>query len=125
MFEKYQGNATKSETHVLPSTPALGKGGRKTAPPGAEGPPKRQAPEASEPAPVSAAAHPLASLLGNRSRQGSEGIEKAKQLLFPLTDRSKKIRCPSPDHEDRHPSATLYPDGFRCFSCGAFGDVLD
>lgn len=52
-------------------------------------------------------------------------VERANALLEPLTDRKKQIRCPSPDHEDRHPSCTLYPDGFKCWSCGARGDALD
>lgn len=36
-------------------------------------------------------------------------------------------RCVSPEHEDRTPSMTVYPDGqrFTCYGCGAYGDVLD
>ena len=36
-------------------------------------------------------------------------------------------RCPLPDHEDKTPSMTVYVDRqtFRCFGCGAHGDVLD
>ncbi len=36
-------------------------------------------------------------------------------------------RCLSPDHEDRTPSTTIYVEEqrFRCFGCGAHGDVLD
>lgn len=52
-------------------------------------------------------------------------FEQARALLEPLTDKPKKIRCPSWDHEDKHPSALLYPDGFHCFSCGAHGDSVD
>lgn len=36
-------------------------------------------------------------------------------------------RCISPEHEDKTPSMTVYVDRgiFRCFGCGAHGDVLD
>lgn len=53
------------------------------------------------------------------------GIQRAKALLEPLCERKRAIRCPHPDHEDRHASATLYPNGWRCHACGAFGDSLD
>jgi DNA primase len=38
-------------------------------------------------------------------------------------DRSGKVACPF--HDDLHPSCHVYPDGFKCFACGAFGDHLD
>ena len=38
-------------------------------------------------------------------------------------DRSGKVTCPF--HDDLHPSCHVYPDGFKCFACGAFGDHLD
>jgi DNA primase len=36
-------------------------------------------------------------------------------------------RCVTPDHEDRTPSMTIYTDDqrFRCYGCGAHGDVVD
>jgi hypothetical protein len=36
-------------------------------------------------------------------------------------------RCVAPDHEDRTPSMTVYTDAqrFRCYGCGAHGDVVD
>lgn len=36
-------------------------------------------------------------------------------------------RCVAPDHPDKTPSMVVYPDTgrFRCFGCGAGGDVLD
>lgn len=36
-------------------------------------------------------------------------------------------RCPMPDHEDRTPSFFVNPDkqSYRCFGCGAHGDVID
>ena len=53
-------------------------------------------------------------------------IERANQLIPALTTkRREQISCPTPDHEDKNPSATLYPDGFKCWSCGARGDKLD
>lgn len=36
-------------------------------------------------------------------------------------------RCVAIDHEDRTPSMTVYTDSqrFRCYGCGASGDILD
>ena len=36
--------------------------------------------------------------------------------------RDGKICCPF--HDDAHPSCHIYPDGFKCFACGAHGDHL-
>lgn len=38
-------------------------------------------------------------------------------------NRSGKALCPA--HADTRPSCHVYPDGFKCFSCGARGDALD
>lgn len=32
-------------------------------------------------------------------------------------------RCPF--HDDKNPSFAVYPDGYKCFGCGASGDVID
>ena len=34
-----------------------------------------------------------------------------------------KIHCPF--HQDEHPSCHIYPDGFKCFGCGVYGDHID
>jgi hypothetical protein len=42
--------------------------------------------------------------------------------------RDGKVRCPNPAHEDRHPSAQLYPGagaGWYCFACQAGGGAAD
>lgn len=36
--------------------------------------------------------------------------------------RDGKIHCPF--HDDEHPSCHIYPDGYKCFGCGAYGDHL-
>jgi CHC2 zinc finger len=36
---------------------------------------------------------------------------------------SSKVLCPF--HSDTSPSCHIYPDGFKCYSCGASGDALD
>lgn len=54
-----------------------------------------------------------------------DAIARLKALYEPLVDRPKSIKCPTKEHDDKHPSATLYPDGFKCHGCGAFGDSLD
>jgi hypothetical protein len=33
--------------------------------------------------------------------------------------------CPSPDHEDRHPSCSVRDQRWRCFACGTTGTVID
>lgn len=38
-------------------------------------------------------------------------------------DRHGKALCPF--HSDHHPSMQLYPERFKCFSCGASGTVID
>ena len=38
-------------------------------------------------------------------------------------NRSGKVLCPA--HSDHKPSCHIYPDHFKCFSCGAHGDHLD
>ena len=38
-------------------------------------------------------------------------------------DRGGKVLCPF--HDDTRPSCHVYPDGFKCFACGAYGDHLD
>lgn len=39
--------------------------------------------------------------------------------------RDGKIRCPSPTHDDQHPSCHVYANGFKCYGCGWRGDALD
>ena len=38
-------------------------------------------------------------------------------------DRTGKVLCPV--HNDHTPSCHIYKDGWKCFACGAYGDVLD
>lgn len=52
-------------------------------------------------------------------------IERALSILGPLVDKPKAARCPQPDHEDKHKSATFYPDGFHCHACDKGGSPLD
>ena len=33
--------------------------------------------------------------------------------------------CCCPIHGERHASMKVYPDGFKCFACGAHGDIFD
>lgn len=36
------------------------------------------------------------------------------------------ILCPNPEHNDKHfGNCVLTPKGFKCYSCGAYGDVFD
>lgn len=39
------------------------------------------------------------------------------------TDRKGKARCIF--HDDKHASMHIYSSGFKCFACGAHGDVID
>lgn len=68
----------------------------------------------------------------------SPAVEDVKASLGPMRDllarhgfptRGKTTRCPSPDHDDRNPSASMYvaPDGderVHCHSCGFDEDVI-
>ena len=36
----------------------------------------------------------------------------------------RQIRCPSPSHDDKRPSAVVWRDGWTCSGCGEGGDVL-
>jgi DNA primase len=61
-------------------------------------------------------------------------ITAAKQAV-PVTELADKLtsgrgltrHCPLPDHEDKTPSFTLYPEAqsFFCFGCSRGGDVVD
>jgi CHC2 zinc finger len=62
-------------------------------------------------------------------KQGSR-IEQVAQDYgeFKLAGSGRLLgRCLSPDHEDRSPSMSVFPEKqrFRCFGCGEHGDVLD
>ena len=37
----------------------------------------------------------------------------------------KNGMCCCPIHNEKHPSMKVYPDGFKCFACGAHGDVFE
>lgn len=66
-------------------------------------------------------------------------VDRVKRELGAMRDllarhgyqlRGRSVRCPSPDHADRHPSASVYDarDGgerVHCFSCNFDGDVID
>lgn len=61
----------------------------------------------------------------------SVGVQASKAAVsFPElvsetrdVDRTSKVLCPA--HDDHTPSCHVYPDGFKCFSCGAHGDHID
>lgn len=46
---------------------------------------------------------------------------------FGKIDRKRQMLCPYPDHDDRHPSFTLYPktQTWHCFGCGRSGDATN
>lgn len=53
-------------------------------------------------------------------------VERANALLPPLTTKNReRVHCPSPEHEDKHPSCDYTPDSFKCWACGEYGDKLD
>lgn len=62
-------------------------------------------------------------------QHGMSPVERAlERLRFidPPPSKAKRVRCPSPDHEDKRPDCSRYPDGtWYCFACGAKGDALD
>jgi hypothetical protein len=53
-------------------------------------------------------------------------LEQYIEAQFGAVSSNGRFRCIVPDHPDHHPSAQLWPDGrWRCWSCGASGDVID
>lgn len=47
------------------------------------------------------------------------------EILVPESEPSRGIcRCPLPDHEDRHPSASYRDTGWYCHRCGTGGGVF-
>lgn len=72
-------------------------------------------------------------------QSGDSPVEAARSSLGPIRDllsqhglsvRGGTVRCPNPDHNDRHPSASIFTgrDGKErlfCFACGFHGDALD
>lgn len=56
-----------------------------------------------------------------------DDVYRVARLPMPI-ERCKKIRCPHPNHEDRHPSASIWPDrrGIKCFTaCGRSWGIAD
>ena len=61
----------------------------------------------------------------------AEEIKKRVDIVDVVSDyvSLKKVgklymgRCPF--HEDKNPSLAVYSDGYKCFGCGASGDVID
>lgn len=77
-------------------------------------------PRAPRPAPVTADSA--------RPWQRLEAVDYYRALTGTEPRRGGAVRCPSISHEDRHPSARLYPGpgrGWYCFACGAGGGAVD
>lgn len=36
-----------------------------------------------------------------------------------------RVRCPNPDHDDRHPDCDVTPEVFNCLVCEAGGSIID
>lgn len=64
---------------------------------------------------------------GRESWRGIEAADYYRALTGLDPGRGGRIRCPRAGHEDRHPSAQLYPGagGWYCFACGAGGGGVD
>ncbi len=65
------------------------------------------------------------------AKEAVSTIELADRLCGPhrmrRVGRNLTARCPLPDHEDRSPSFTVYPEtnSFYCFGCRRGGDVVE
>ncbi|MBS1860436.1 MAG: hypothetical protein JSS68_01870 [Actinobacteria bacterium] len=65
---------------------------------------------------------------GEEPWRALEAREYYRAIVGSEPRRDGKVRCPSADHLDRHPSAQLYRGvgrGWYCFSCGAGGGAVD
>jgi hypothetical protein len=63
-----------------------------------------------------------------RSWEDLEAADYYRLLTGQEPGRDGTVRCPNALHEDRHPSAHLYPGpgrGWYCFACGAGGGPVD
>jgi hypothetical protein len=47
------------------------------------------------------------------------------QLTGEDVPRWGRVTCPHPDHEDRRPDCHVFADGWRCFGCNRYGDIID
>ncbi|WP_092474552.1 CHC2 zinc finger domain-containing protein [Desulfotruncus arcticus] len=48
-----------------------------------------------------------------------------KYDLLEVNKRGSRWMACCPFHEDSYPSFVVYRDGWKCFGCGAYGDVTD
>lgn len=48
-----------------------------------------------------------------------------RQLVLETRELDRNAKAICPFHDDHNPSCHIYPDGFRCYVCGARGDHLD
>ena len=59
----------------------------------------------------------------------SEELKQATSMRDVLDRYGVKVgrngMCCCPIHGERHASMKVYPDGFKCFACGAGGDIFD
>lgn len=68
-------------------------------------------------------------LIADRIREGLT-VERVFSRFSVKASKSSsywKINCPSPDHDDKHPSCVVWPGikGFKCYSCGVSGDLVE
>ena len=58
----------------------------------------------------------------------SEEIKRTtsmEEVLRRYGIRTVRNMCSCPFHgKDKHPSMKVYPDGYRCFTCGEYGDIF-
>ena len=57
--------------------------------------------------------------------KGISAVEYFRRLAGVAVPRDGLVSCPSPDHEDRHPSCSVGDDVWCCFSSGAGGSIYD
>ena len=47
------------------------------------------------------------------------------QLTGEDVPRWGRVTCPHPDHDDLRPDCHVFADGWRCYGCNRYGDILD
>lgn len=73
-------------------------------------------------------------MIDNKTKDRVRDETDLVQLIEDITDSTMRVSgniyktfCPFPDHNERTPSFTVYPDESRytCFGCGQHGDAID
>ena len=58
------------------------------------------------------------------TRDEIKSTTSMKDVLLMYGIKTVGNSCSCPFHGDKHPSMKIYPDGYKCFACGEYGDIF-